>query len=133
MGLGPTRDVGLGKARDLAAKLHELRRAGTDPLEAHRAGQRARATPATRAMSLPPMRSGLHQCAQHGLGKPGARQAIKVETASRVRGRIESILGWATAAGYRQGDNPARRRCGATRRSGSNFSMWHPATSLAGD
>jgi integrase len=32
------------------------------------------------------------------------------ETASRVRGRIESVLDWATARGYRQGDNPARWR-----------------------
>jgi len=30
------------------------------------------------------------------------------ETASRVRGRIESVLGWATVHGYRSGDNPAR-------------------------
>ena len=30
------------------------------------------------------------------------------ETASRLRGRIESILDWATVAGYRTGDNPAR-------------------------
>ncbi|HWB47530.1 MAG TPA: integrase arm-type DNA-binding domain-containing protein [Stellaceae bacterium] len=34
----------------------------------------------------------------------------KPETASRVRGRIESIIGWATVSGYRQGDNPARWR-----------------------
>ena len=32
------------------------------------------------------------------------------ETASRVRGRIESILDWATARGYREGENPARWR-----------------------
>ncbi|MDN7905551.1 tyrosine-type recombinase/integrase [Burkholderia diffusa] len=32
----------------------------------------------------------------------------KTETASRVRGRIESILGWATVHGYRVGENPAR-------------------------
>jgi integrase len=32
----------------------------------------------------------------------------KTETASRVRGRIESILDWASARGYRSGDNPAR-------------------------
>jgi integrase len=32
----------------------------------------------------------------------------KPETASRVRGRIESVLDWATARGYRKGDNPAR-------------------------
>jgi integrase len=32
----------------------------------------------------------------------------KPETASRVRGRIESVLDWATTRHYRQGDNPAR-------------------------
>jgi integrase len=32
----------------------------------------------------------------------------KTETASRVRGRIESILDWATVRKYRTGDNPAR-------------------------
>jgi integrase len=30
------------------------------------------------------------------------------ETASRLRGRIESVLDWATVTGLRQGDNPAR-------------------------
>ena len=34
----------------------------------------------------------------------------KPETASRLRGRIESILDWATVRGFRQGDNPARWR-----------------------
>jgi integrase len=34
----------------------------------------------------------------------------KPETASRVRGRIESILDWATARGHRRGENPARWR-----------------------
>lgn len=34
----------------------------------------------------------------------------KPETASRVRGRIESILDWATARTLRSGDNPARWR-----------------------
>jgi integrase len=32
----------------------------------------------------------------------------KHETASRLRGRIESVLGWATTSGYRTGENPAR-------------------------
>lgn len=32
----------------------------------------------------------------------------KNETASRLRGRIETVLDWATASGYRTGDNPAR-------------------------
>src|SRR5439155_8845523 len=34
----------------------------------------------------------------------------KPETASRVRGRIEAILDWAAARGYREGENPARWR-----------------------
>jgi len=32
------------------------------------------------------------------------------ETASRVRGRIERVIDWATARGYRSGENPARWR-----------------------
>lgn len=34
----------------------------------------------------------------------------KPETASRLRGRIESILDWATVSGLRHGENPARWR-----------------------
>jgi integrase len=34
----------------------------------------------------------------------------RTETASRLRGRIESILDWATVRGYRKGENPARWR-----------------------
>ena len=34
----------------------------------------------------------------------------KPETASRVRGRIERILDWAKARGFREGENPARWR-----------------------
>jgi integrase len=34
----------------------------------------------------------------------------KAETASRVRGRIEAVLDWAGARGFRQGENPARWR-----------------------
>lgn len=36
--------------------------------------------------------------------------AAKPETASRLRGRIESVLDWASAHGYRDGENPARWR-----------------------
>ncbi|WP_254216468.1 integrase arm-type DNA-binding domain-containing protein [Tabrizicola sp. TH137] len=34
--------------------------------------------------------------------------ATKTETATRLRGRIESVLSWATAQGHRTGENPAR-------------------------
>jgi integrase len=33
---------------------------------------------------------------------------LKTETATRVRGRIESVLGWATTSCFREGENPAR-------------------------
>jgi integrase len=33
---------------------------------------------------------------------------VKTETASRLRGRIEAVLDWATVRGYRHGLNPAR-------------------------
>lgn len=36
--------------------------------------------------------------------------ASKTETASRVRGRIEAVLDWATAHKYRSAENPARWR-----------------------
>jgi hypothetical protein len=35
---------------------------------------------------------------------------LRPETASRVRGRIESVLAWATVRGYRTGANPAQWR-----------------------
>ena len=34
----------------------------------------------------------------------------KTETATRLRGRIEAVLDWAKARGYRSGENPARWR-----------------------
>jgi len=34
----------------------------------------------------------------------------KTETATRLRGRMESVLAWAAVAGHRSGDNPARWR-----------------------
>src|SRR5690606_34290493 len=34
----------------------------------------------------------------------------KTETASRLRGRLEMVLDWATARAYRSGPNPARWR-----------------------
>jgi integrase len=51
----------------------------------------------------------LEQDVPAAAGKPGGRfWDVRSETASRVRGRIESVLDWATARGYRRGENPAR-------------------------
>lgn len=48
---------------------------------------------------------------QQGAGENSTKTPLwlaKNETASRVRGRIESILDWATFRGLRKGENPAR-------------------------
>lgn len=41
-------------------------------------------------------------------GRTGKFWAIRAETASRVRGRIERVLSWARVRGHRSGENPAR-------------------------
>jgi hypothetical protein len=46
----------------------------------------------------------------------------KTETASRVRGRIERILDYAKARGWREGENPARWR-----KASSSIGQNHPA------
>lgn len=46
----------------------------------------------------------------HVLGAIGPIWKTKTETATRVRGRIEQVLDWATAHGHRTGPNPARWR-----------------------
>src|SRR5262249_50415144 len=43
-------------------------------------------------------------------GEPAPLWRLRQETASRLRGRIEQILDWASARGFRGGDNPARWR-----------------------
>jgi integrase len=47
-------------------------------------------------------------CVEHVLSVLTPIWKVKNETASRVRGRIESVLDWSAARNYRSGDNPAR-------------------------
>lgn len=59
----------------------------------------------------------------------------KTETATRLRGRIEAVLAWATVAGHRTGDNPARWKGNLDhilpKPSKVAKSKHHPALSLA--
>lgn len=145
MGLGGLDTVSLREARLLAAECRKLCHAGTDPIEARRAGRADAKLAAAKAVTF-------SQCVERYLAahKAGwrnekhARQwkatidtyvvpvfgetavaavdtalvmkvldpiwALKPETASRVRGRIEAVLDWATARGYRTGENPTRWR-----------------------
>jgi integrase len=83
-------------------------------IEAHAAGWRnpkhAKQWPATLAAYVYPEIGALPVAA---IDRPAVLRVLapiwdeKTETASRVRGRIESVLGWAEQHGYREGANPA--------------------------
>lgn len=136
MGLGSTRDVTLARAREKAAEARALVADGLNPMEAR---EQKRAIPtfgdaadALIASMEPSWRNPKH-IAQWKMtlteyAGPLRRKTVdavttedvlgvlrpiwqaKPETASRVRGRIESVLDAARAQGHREGENPARWR-----------------------
>jgi integrase len=136
MGLGGYPDVSLSVAREKASEARKLVRAGVDPVAA---GKRERAVPTFGEMAdtvmarlFPILRNEKHK-AQWKMtlevyavplrGKPvdvittdDVLAVLKPiwmetpETASRLRGRIETVLNAAKAQGYRSGDNPAAWR-----------------------
>jgi integrase len=137
LGLGSPPLVSLVDARERATDNKRLVRAGGDPLTAKREAQMAltfsEAVEKYLAVKLAEFRNEKHRkqwratLDKYAAPVIGAKlvHAIEVqdvlrvlepvwrtrtETASRLRGRIESVLSWATVAGYRTGDNPARWR-----------------------
>src|SRR5262249_3349223 len=108
MGLGPAHTISLSEAREAALQCRKLRLAGEDPIARRNAARAAAAAASAKQVSFP-------QCAHayssakrsewrmRGLG-PVWESAP--ETASRLRGRIEAILDWATVSGLRQGRQP---------------------------
>lgn len=110
------------KAAKIAARLADagamtFQQCAEAYIAAHRAGWRnpkhAAQWPATLGAYVYPVLGGLPvQAVDVGLVMKAVEPiwTAKPETASRVRGRIESVLDWATARGYRQGENPARWR-----------------------
>lgn len=84
----------------LAAKLDEFRN------EKHKKQWRATLDTYARPMLGPKLVSEI--TVQHILKVLEPIWQTKTETASRLRGRIENVLSWATVAGHRTGDNPAR-------------------------
>jgi integrase len=140
MGLGPLHTVSLAEAREAAHQCRRMRLQGIDPLAtkrtkraaiapltfkecaeayitAHRAGWKnavhAAQWPSTLETYVYPVLGDLPVASVDvGLVMRVLEPiwTTKPETASRVRGRIESVLDWATARGYRQGENPARWR-----------------------
>jgi integrase len=153
MGLGRAGDgraeVGLAAARDLAAGLMLMVKAGTDPLaqrEADAAAEVAAAQAAAiRGKTFRQVADAYISANEAGWRNPKHRQQwrntidsyalpvcgdlpvadvatehvmsilepiwrVKPETASRLRGRIEAVIDYASAREWRTGDNPARWR-----------------------
>lgn len=135
LGLGSVALVSLADARAQALELRKIARAGGDPVQERRL---AKAVPTFDAaveqyleVKLAEFRNEKHKkqwratldkYASPVLGSLKVSDitmrdmlrvlepiwAEKTETASRLRGRIEAVLAWATVAGHREGDNPAR-------------------------
>jgi integrase len=100
-----------------AAKAMTFQACADQYISSHRAGWRnpkhAAQWPATLAAYVYPSFGALPvQAVDVGLVMKAVEPiwTAKPETAGRVRGRIESILDWATTRGYRTGENPARWR-----------------------
>lgn len=140
MGLGGTGSVSLLDARERAGEARRLVQAGTNPIEARRAAEAAKAAATTFGAFAdqlvknitPGFRNAKHRAQWNSTLKTyaeplrakaldeistddvlGVLQPIwltKAETASRVRGRIERVLDAAKAKGLRSGENPARWR-----------------------
>jgi integrase len=135
IGLGSPPRVSLAKAREEADRNKLMVRAGGDPLAAKRQTREdvtfATAVERYLAAKLDEFRNEKHRKQWRATLDTYARpvlgnmlvQAIrprdvlrvlhpiwsdKTETASRLRGRIEAVLSWATVAGHREGENPAR-------------------------
>ncbi|MBI1416845.1 MAG: tyrosine-type recombinase/integrase [Limimaricola sp.] len=137
LGLGGVDVVTLAEARVAADANRRLARAGGDPLAEKRAKAEtptfAEAVEQYLEVIAPEFRSEKHlkqwrstldTYAGPVLGRmlvsdialPDVLRVLqpiwtdKTETARRLRGRIESVLDWASVSGHRTGDNPARWR-----------------------
>jgi integrase len=137
IGLGSPPNVSLADARELASQNKRLVREGLNPLAEKRNSKKALTFAEAVDMFLDvkldefrnekhknQWRSTLATYAKPTLGKLSVSEILvldilqvlkpiwssKTETASRLRGRIETVLSWATVSGHREGDNPARWR-----------------------
>lgn len=140
MGLGPAGSVPLARARELATECRAQVAAGLDPIEARNAAEKSKSGIPTfgtvadaliaakenewrNAKHREQWRASLTEFAAPLRSKPvdeidtATVLAVltplwqaKLETASRLRGRIEAVLDAAKAQGHRSGENPAAWR-----------------------
>jgi integrase len=107
------RDVARAERMASVAKRKTFEQCFRDYIETHRAGWKSAKHAAQWGASLkhttalnPLDVSTIEKAHVLGVLKPIWLE--KTETASRIRSRIEMVLDYATNAGFRQGDNPAR-------------------------
>lgn len=138
MGLGPFDRVSLADARGLARDARRLLAEGKDPINENRAKKSRVPTFREAAADFIAAHEAGWRNPKHRqqwrntintyatpvigdlpvdeVGTADVRRVLepiwrtKVETASRLRGRIEKVLGWAAAQGFRSRENPARWR-----------------------
>jgi integrase len=119
------KEAGRAAAREAAAKAMTFKRAAESYIKSHRDGWRnakhadqwtstleTYAYPIIGDLPVSAIDVGLvmrvlEQDVPAGGKAPARLWIAKPETASRLRGRLEAVLGWATARGLRDGDNPA--------------------------
>ncbi|MBD9529845.1 site-specific integrase [Paracoccus sp. PAR01] len=135
IGLGSPAVVSLAEARTAALENRRLIHSGVDPLAEKRKAREvvtfALAVESCIGARTATFRNEKHKAqwrstletyavpvlARLALNEIGTDAVLRVlepiwltkhETASRLRGRIEAVLSWATVAGHRTGENPAR-------------------------
>ena len=135
IGLGSVSLVGLAEARDEATRLRRIARAGGDPVADRHQRRRQVPTFADTARQVHELHTKTVRNARHRATWLSSLQAdifpvfgdrpidqvdtadvlkalspiwtTKAETARRIKQRVRTVLDWAKAAGYREGDNPA--------------------------
>ncbi|EDM71520.1 putative P4-family integrase [Roseobacter sp. AzwK-3b] len=133
IGLGSYPDVTLAQARERARSVKDMIWQGIDPLAEKRRLTFAQAMEKTLEARTAEFKNEKHKkqwrstletyavpvldsMAVSDIGVSDVLRVLepiwttKTETASRLRGRIEVVLSWATVGGHRTGDNPARWR-----------------------
>lgn len=133
IGLGSYPDVTLAQARERARSIKDMIWQGIDPLAEKRRLTFAQAMEKTLEARTAEFRNEKHKkqwrstldtyaipvlgdMAMSDISVSDVLRVLepiwitKTETASRLRGRIEAVLSWATVGGHRAGDNPARWR-----------------------
>jgi integrase len=136
IGLGSAALVTLAEARETALAMRKMARAGRDPVAERRKARAVVPTFEDAARTCHAEHKAGWKNGKHAdqwlstleayafpllgkltvdrIGTPEVRDALlpiwleKPETARRVRQRIGTVLDWATAKGYREGENPTR-------------------------